>query len=232
MRFLILLLCAAGAFAQPAARPVRVQVVTGGHPHAPSFYTLFEGYDDIEATVNPHPSAFATDMVRRVDVLVLYDLADTTGEKERQNLRNFVEARKGVVVLHHALADNYLWTWWYEQVVGGRFLMAPDGGLAGSTAKAPVELSVKLAGKHAITAGMEPFRLMDEAYKGMWLSPKSKVLLETDSPENDKVLAWIGPCATSRVVAIQLGHDRAAHQNATYRKLVKNAILWAAGKIE
>ena len=47
---------------------------------------------------------------------------------------------------------------------------------------------------------------------------------------SDGPVAWIGPCATSRVVSIQLGHDRHAHGNPAFRKLVRNAILWAAGK--
>jgi len=40
------------------------------------------------------------------DVLVLYDLADVTDTAERAALRRFVESGKGVVVLHHAIADN------------------------------------------------------------------------------------------------------------------------------
>jgi type 1 glutamine amidotransferase len=33
------------------------------------------------------------------------------------------------------------------------------------------------------------------------------------------------------VVYIQLGHDRNAHLNPIYKKLVRNAILWSAGKL-
>ena len=39
------------------------------------------------------------------------------------------------------------------------------------------------------------------------------------------------PWEKSRVVVIQLGHGREAHENPTYRKLVRNATLWAAGKL-
>jgi type 1 glutamine amidotransferase len=31
-------------------------------------------------------------------------------------------------------------------------------------------------------------------------------------------------------VVIQLGHGKEAHENANYRKLVRNAIVWAAGR--
>jgi type 1 glutamine amidotransferase len=45
-------------------------------------------------------------------------------------------------------------------------------------------------------------------------------------------LAWIGPCRTSRVVAIQLGHGPTIFDHPSYRALVRNAIVWAAGREE
>ena len=54
--------------------------------------------------------------------------------------------------------------------------------------------------------------------------------LEADRPEGEKAVAWIGPWEKSRVVVIQLGHGREAHENPKYRELVRNAILWSAGK--
>ena len=59
-----------------------------------------------------------------------------------------------------------------------------------------------------------------------------KVLMTTDQPENDRPVVWIGPCRTSRVIYIQLGHGPEAHAHAGFRKLVHNAILWAAGRKE
>jgi hypothetical protein len=47
--------------------------------------------------------------------------------------------------------------------------------------------------------------ILDETYKGMWLSPRIKVLL-------------------------QLGHGREAHLHPDYQRLVRQAILWSAGR--
>src|ERR1017187_6985841 len=102
--------------------PVRVLLVTGGHEHELSFYEMFAAQTGLTVAVNPHPRAFRKGMARESDVLVLYDLADVTDEAERGNLKEFVESGKGVVVLHHAIADNQSWPWWYEEVVGGRYL--------------------------------------------------------------------------------------------------------------
>jgi type 1 glutamine amidotransferase len=57
-------------------------------------------------------------------------------------------------------------------------------------------------------------------------------LLTTDNPNSDRLLAWIGPCATSRVVAIQLGHGPTVFSDPAYRTLVHNAILWSAGRLK
>lgn len=222
------LLTAGAAF---AADPVRVQITTGGHPYDITFYQVFEGSADLAVTLNPHPSAYRRDLRKFADVLVLFDLADTDDEKQRANLQAFLESGRGVVVLHHALADNWQWKWWYEDVVGGRFLMGEDGGLARSVAKNNEVLNARPVAKHPILEGVGELKLPDEAYKGMWLSPKAKVLMVTDNQNNDRAVVWIGPWSKSRVVAIQPGHGAPAYRDAGYRKLVHNAILWAAGRM-
>ncbi|MBI5281135.1 MAG: ThuA domain-containing protein [Candidatus Solibacter usitatus] len=223
-----LLLILAACLPLLAAGKLRVQIITGGHSHDLAFYSLFEGQDNLAVSVNPHPSAYRSDLRGRVDVLVLYDLHDLATDVQKKNLQDFLEAGGGLVVLHHALADNWQWKWWYEEVVGGRFLMGPEGAAPGSTAKAPVRLSVKPGARHPVLDGVDAFTVDDEGYKGMWLSPRSTPLLETTSAENDKVVAWIGPWPKSRVVAIQLGHGAGAYGSETYRRLVRNAIAWAA----
>lgn len=213
-----------------AAAPIRVQITTGGHPHDLSFYSLFEGRSDLVVTVNPHPSAYKRPLQKFVDVLVLYDLDDVTDPKEQQNLRTFLEGGGGLVVLHHALADNWQWKWWYEEVVGGRYLMGPEGDMPGSKFKEGITLDVRPVAKHPVLEGVGPLKMVDEGYKGRYLSPRSTVLMETENPDNDKAVVWIGPWQKSRVVAIQIGHGPGAHNDPGYRRLVYNAIRWVAEK--
>jgi type 1 glutamine amidotransferase len=211
-------------------KPIRVQLVTGGHSYDFSFYSIFDGQDDLAITVDPHPSAFRRDMRNEVDVLVLYDLADVTEDPRQKNLRDFVDAGKGVVALHHAIADNQDWKWWSEEVIGGLYLLKPSGDRPGSTYKHDIDMNVQPVLKHPITAGIDAFRINDEAYKQMWISPKNRILLRTDHPLSDGPVAWIGPAEKSRVVYIQLGHGPLAHRHPAYRKLVRQAILWTAGR--
>ncbi len=116
------------------------------------------------------------------------------------------------------------------RLAAGRFLMGPDGGMQRSPARNNEVLDARPVAKHPILEGVGELKVADEAYKGMWLSPKAQVLMETSNPNNDKAVVWIGPWRQSRVVAIQLGHGAATHRDAGYRKLVRNAVLWAAGR--
>jgi len=165
-------------------------------------------------------------------VLVLYDMVPEISDDKRANLRAFLEAGRGLVVLHHAIADYGSWPWWSEEVVGGKYLLQPEGGRPASTYKHDEDLYVHTVGNHTITRGIGPLHFSDEVYHGMWISPKVQVLLATSNPLSDGPVAWIGPYDQSRVVYIQLGHGRFAHQNPDYQELVHRAILWAGGRLE
>ena len=228
-------LCSLAAIQQTLWKPqakdanaIRALLVTGGHDHDVEFYSVFDD-PTIQTLVDPHPLAFSGDLRKRTEVVVLYDMMKSIDEKRRTNLRNFVESGKGVVVLHHAIGDNADWPWWYEEVVGGRYLFEPVNGKA-SSYKHDEAQTISITAEHPITKGLGTFRILDETYKDMWISPKVKVLLRSNNPTSDGPVAWISPYEKSRVVYIQLGHDRNANLNPKYQQLVRNAIRWAAGK--
>jgi type 1 glutamine amidotransferase len=211
--------------------PVKALLITGGHDHETSFYTLFEGYQDLaRVQVTGSGAAFQSDLRGKYDVVIMYDFSRDLDEKGKKNLRDFVESGKGVVVLHHALLNYQKWDWWYQDTVGGSYRLQKEGDRPSSTVKNDQQISITPVGQHPVTAGIAPFQITDETYKRMWMSPSIQPLLTTDNPYSDPVLAWIGPNAKAKVVAIQLGHGHTAHGHPSYRALVHNAILWAAGK--
>jgi type 1 glutamine amidotransferase len=223
---------AAGSITQPHADQVRALLITGGHDHETSFYTLFHGYDDLaRVPVSSSATAFQNDLRGKYDVLIMYDFSRDLSETGKQHLREFVESGKGIVVLHHALLNYQAWPWWYEDVVGGSYRLGREGDKPSSTYKGDQKIFVAPEGQHPIARNLAPFHVVDETYKRMWISPKSRPLLITDNPNGDRSLAWIGPCATSRVVAIQLGHGPTIFSHPAYRTLVHNAILWSAGRL-
>ncbi len=221
------------ALNRPKASPIRALIITGGHDHETSFYSLFDGYKELSRVpVADSATAFQADLRGKYDVLILYDFSRDLNEKGKKNLRDFIESGKGLVVLHHALLDYPDWAWWAEDVVGGRYRLRREGTIPSSTVKNDQPMSIAPAGTHPILAGIGPFQVVDETYKGMFISPRVTPLLTTDNPYSDKIVAWVGPCTTSRVAAIQLGHGPAIFGNPSYRALVHNAILWSAGRTD
>jgi type 1 glutamine amidotransferase len=210
---------------------LRLMVVTAGHPFETAFDSIFEGQPDLAPFHYPRNTAFTGDIRKKCDVLLLYDLTAEPTEKEKQVLQDFVESGKGLIVLHHAIADHQNWPWWSEEVAGGKFFLKATEGHVASGVKNNQDIIVVPAGKHPITAGLARMHLTEETYNHMWISPKSITLLETDAPASDRQVAWISPYTKSRVVAIQLGHDRKVHLHPEYRELLRRAILWTGGRL-
>jgi hypothetical protein len=214
------------------AGQLRVLVVTGGHDYPTSFYTVFEnpGAFRWDHAASNH-EAFRADLRSRYDVLVLYDSSGEISQAEKKNLAEFAKGGKGIVVMHHALTDYPDWEWWWRDVVGGRYLLKPEGGKPASTYLHDVDLKIEPVGEHPMLAGIGPFELQDETYKGLWISPQAQLILKTDHPTSDGPVAWISPFQASRVVVIQLGHGEPAHRHPAFRRLVHNAILWTGARV-
>jgi uncharacterized protein len=226
---------ATGAVAPPpakAARKPRVLVVTGGHSFPAAFYSLFEGPPELDwTTAATQPEAFGNKLAGRFDVIVFHDMGETIGEKEKANLTEFVESGGGIVSIHHSIVDYTSWPWWYEQVIGGKYFVNAVEGHAKSEYKEGVNFTavpVPAMAKHPVMAGVPPLPVHDEAYRGMWRAPGITVLMETDFPLNDKPVVYLGPAEKARVVFIQLGHSAETMRYPGYRRLVRNAIRWAA----
>jgi type 1 glutamine amidotransferase len=215
---------------QEGPAPLRLLVVTGGHDYPTSFYTLFEHPGLVWDHETTTEAAFRRDVRPRYDVVVLYDMPATLSAAGRANLQAFAESGKGIVVLHHALCSHNDWDW-YRDMVGARYLIEAQAGRPASTYRHDETIPVAVARPHPITAGVAMTEIYDETYKGMWIAPGNTVLLTTTHPLADPPLAWISGYDRSRVVAIQLGHGRQAHTHPGYRALVRNAVLWSAGRL-
>jgi type 1 glutamine amidotransferase len=210
---------------------VKALLITGGHDHDAAFYGLFQGYDELDRLpVVPSATAFKDDIRGKYDVVIMYDFTREIDDPAKKNLRDYVESGGGVVVLHHALLNYQSWAWWDDEAVGGSYRLSRSGNTPSSSVKDDQQIDVTLAGEHPVLAGLGPFHIQDEAYKNLRMSPKIRPLMTTNNPTSDPNLAWVGPLEGSKVVAIQLGHGPSAFGNPSYRTLVHNAVVWAAGK--
>ena len=213
-----------------AADPLRVRVGTGGHPHDTAFYQLFATMD-FTTTIDGHPSLYAGDLRRRNDVLVLYDMVQIAGTGQRQRLREFAEAGKGVVILHHAFCSFTDWDWYRDELMGGAYRFTDAPGKPKSTYAHDLSVVVKKVADHPVVKGLPAeFTVVDELYKNTTILPSNQVLLATEHKAGDGPLVWISPYKKSNVVVILLGHDHQVHLDANYQRLVRNAIQWAGGR--
>ena len=253
--------------AEDLAKLVQVQVMIGNGVDY-EFLRMFEDFVDLNIRVSPSPGAYRTLMPdpasppgrgggfrRPTDVIVLYDQIYDMPAESQESIRRFVDAGKGIVVLHNALTDYQRWPFWYRDVVGGTYLIADRGmpaTFAGQHERGPAEdqlpdhassspdkligpgvwnfkeYTVRPVGTHPVLTGVQPFTVRDEKYKNLWQSDKIVPVLQTDDPDSDKVVGWIGPHPKARVFAFVLGHSAEAHVHPVYRRIVHNAILWAA----
>jgi hypothetical protein len=167
-----------------------------------------------------------------VNVMVLNDQSEWP-ENFRELVQQAADDGMGFVVIHNALGDNQTWPWWYEELTGGRLVLNSGADAKKSALTPGVTLDLRAISDHPILEDIGPLRLANEvAYKGMWQSSKITPLLETGSSASDRVVAWLGPHPKARVVCIQPGAATETHRSPQFRKLLRNAILWAGKRLD
>jgi len=236
---LLLLLSTPPCAAQDQQAKLRVLVVTGGHDFdRPPFVTMLDSLAGIEYREVTHPQAndwYAADKAATYDVLVLYDMNQDITDQQKANFLDLLQKGKGLVVLHHALADYQNWDE-FLKIAGGRYHLAPWVKDAqqqpASTFQEGVDIKVHIADPdHPIIQGLTDFTLHDEVYGGYSVLPAVHPLLTTDHPQSTSTIAWTNTYGKSRSVVIQSGHGRRAYDDANYRRLLLQAMQWAAGRL-
>ena len=219
-----------------AAEKIRLLVMTGGHDFDTNqFFQVFKDNPDVTFEAVTHPQALVKlrpESAKNYDVLVLYDLWQKIDDQGKADFVNFLKSGKGLVVLHHAIANYQEWPE-YEKIVGGRYYLQKTlvKGVEKprSIWKHGVDYTIHIADpNHPVTRGVKDFETHDETYGLFDMGPESHPLLTADEPTSAKNIGWAKTYHGARVVFIQLGHDHIAYANPNYRKLVAQAIRWVA----
>ena len=222
-----------------AADKVRVLLLTGGHGYEREPYLqIYRDNPDIVLTHLEHTKDTADAWDRAdlaaADVVVLYDMPRTITEAQKAGFLAMFARGTGLVVTHHALVSYQGWTD-YERIIGGRWVEKPGKG--GDPAVKPsgyehdVDIPVLVAKPgHPLTAGLRDFTIHDEIYWDFRVGPDITPLLTTTHPKSGNPLAWVRTEGRSRVAYVLLGHGPSAYGDANYRRLLANAIRWAAGR--
>ena len=225
----------AGDAPAPASLKLRVLLFTGGHPfeHAP-FFKLFQDNSDITYQAAEPPRAYSLlrpEAASNFDVLVFYTYNRTIGAQAKADLLAWLDAGKGLVVLHHAIAAYPDWPE-YWNIIGARYYLRTnivvDGVIkARSAYKEGLHFRVHIADpSHPVTCGLSDYEFHDEVYRLYDFLPGCHPLLTVDEPRSNPVIAWARAYHGARVVYIQSGHDHFAYENPNYQKVLRQAIRW------
>ncbi len=225
--------------AEPPGGPagkIRVAVVTGGHDFEQEpFFQVFKDNPDITYKAVEHPNAqalFRSDAAKDYDVLVFYDMHQEITDEAKADLVARLKDGKGLVVLHHAIADYQKWPE-YAKIIGARYYLEKtmvDGvEKARSAYKHGMHFTLHVADPaHPVTRRVKDFEIHDETYKWFDVAKDVHPLLTTEEPESNHVVAWAKTYENARVVYIQSGHDHFAYENPSFRQVLKQAIDWTA----
>ena len=207
----------------------KILVVGGGTSH--DFQKWFNEADVAtlraagKCSVNyTESSATATKALAEADVLV-----SSTNQKGfdtpafRAALMKFADSGKGIVLLHPAVWYNWPWPEYNEQLVGG--------GARGHESVG--KYSVDVVAQHQVTRGLPAnFQVTDELYH-MTVDPKGapiEILAKASTARGVNYPSiWLVSHPRARIVAIALGNDGRVHELPEYKKLLANAVAWAAG---
>lgn len=262
-----------GGTQTPTDGRLNVLVVTRGHPFSRDpFFAVFESNPDIEWCNIEHPAAqraFTPEFAADFDCYVLYDMPGINfgngGKPEyfeppemyRNGLMELMDQGFPLVIMHHAAAAWPAWPEWAE-IVGGHFLYhpgtsrgveVPDSGYI-----IDVPHIVTPVADHPITAGIEPFELVDELYLSHVFEDSITPLFVSDYDFTDQnfysaaealqgrmnsrgdwthapgsnVVGWTKTYRNSPIVYLQFGDGPSTYSNKNYRKILANAIAWAA----
>lgn len=234
----VLVLSASIAMAQTggSAEPVKVLLITGGHPYEEeAFMDVFRSMKSVSFTHavlgGEAEKKLKAEEAKKYDVLVFYDMYQQCAPY-LGDLQSLLEQGKGTVFLHHALGSCSE-DLEYGYMLGGKARFDSDDSKAtlshfkGATSyRAHIE-----APNNPITAGMSDFDVTDEVYSNYFVDTDSHVFLTTDNPDSGRQLAWTSQYKKSRVAYIQLGHDHVTYENPNYRRLVERSILWVSGRL-
>lgn len=254
---------------------MRVLIITKGHPfEAEPFFDMFDALDVMWDHVE-HPEAqrsLNAEATTDYDALVFYDMPGIEFTREDpparfqapapgviEGYRSLLDAGRGLVFLHHAIAG---WPAWpeYAHLVGGRFHYEPailDGrSYPDSGYRFDVTHTIEVVEPdHPICVGLPTtFEMTDELYLFPVFEDEVVPLLRSSydftagnfssadhairgarnsndgwtHPPGSNLVGWVKNAGRSPVAYLQFGDGPEAYADKNFRRLLANAIDWAA----
>lgn len=235
VKFIIILLFVTISCAQQKNDQMKnVLVITGGHEYEPTFYKIFDSFEDVKYDTILQPrfnERLKDNITDEYDVLVFYDMWQLVNEEEKKSYIELLQKGKGMVFLHHSLVSYQQWDE-FEKIIGGKYIEKDfnnDPKAMGSTYTHDINMEIKIVDRnHPVTRNIDDFLINDEGYQFVNMSQDVHPLLSVSHPDCTPTVGWTNHYGNSNIVYILLGHGPFAHENSNYRKLIHNSINWVA----
>ena len=142
----------------------------------------------------------------------------------RSSIEMHLACGGGIFALHTASICFDDWDLWAE-ILGGSWVWGQ------SHHPEQAEFDVCIAdGEHPIARGLPDFRINDEVYSDMNLSPDCRPILRSSKDTGEQPLLWARMHDNGRIVYDALGHDEVSLAEPTHKRIVERAALWAIGR--
>jgi type 1 glutamine amidotransferase len=220
----------------PPAAGTKVLIVTGddypGHPWrqtAPALKRVLEQDSRLQVRIVEDPSALSSPDLKSWDVVVIHFMdweKPGPGPAARENLRQFVESGKGLMLTHFACGAWDGDEWPEFKNLAGRVWNPklrphdPHG-----------TFMVQIADPdHPITKGMQAFETLDELYTCLDGAAPIHVVAKAVSKVDQKEypMGFVLTYGQGRVFHTPLGHDARAYEAPGVGALMRRGCLWAA----
>ncbi len=181
-------------------------------------------------------AVFNDEQLRHFSVVVLNSASgDFLTPDQRAAFARFVARGGGVVALHAAGDDSHTAPGYVDTVIGTKFIGHPGGDDHIQSARIVVDQP-----RHPVMAGVTlPWSPKDEWYSfsGDPAAKGMTVLARIDEASyrpgakltmGSHPVIWFNPRSKGRVVYSALGHTPEAYDDPNYRRILVNAVRWAA----
>lgn len=218
--------------------PVRVLLVTGvdyqGHlwkETSPALRAVLEEDKRLEVRIVDDLEFLASDILFDYDVVLLHFKNYDPPKRQEQvhvNLTRYVEEGGGLVLFHFACGAFETWPGYLD--LAGRVW---DKSKRAHDPRGPFTVHI-LDGDHPVTRGLADFEIEDELYTCLGGDRPIHVVATARSKVDDQdyPMAFVHSFGKGRVFHTVLGHDVTAIRAPGLDRLVQNASLWAAGRLE
>lgn len=167
--------------------------------------------------------------LRQFDVLLIYAWranghdGSIANDAQKQGLLDFVEAGKGLVVVHVGVGSFDDWED-YGQMVGRVYAEGQSTEVPYGTFQVHIEDP-----SHPTMEGLGDFEIMDELYQRLVVcDPGLAVLASAQGEDAIEPMVWVNRWGRGRVFVTALGHGPETWRNEHYVPLLTRAIRWVA----